>query len=424
MTQHRMTVVPSFVKGSWWTPESPSTGADVRDASTGEAIATVSDEGLDLACGGRLRPHRGPGLARHPHLPPARPRAQGARRGAERDARGTLRDLRPHRGDPGGLDGGHRRRHRRALHVRLEGAPRTAELPGLPRRPRRSCSPRTARSSASTSTRRIPGVAVQINAFNFPVWGMLEKFASAFLAGVPDDRQARDPDRLPRRSRRAPDGRLRHCCPPGRCNWSPAAPAACSSTSTTATWSPSPAPPPPPTGCVSTTGVVSGGVRFLSETDSLNASILGPDAVADTPEFDAFVKSLVTEMTVKAGQKCTSIRRAIVPVGLVDDVIGATAQRIASAHRDRRPARRGRHDGARSSAGNSSDEVLGRVRELVAAGGEIVIGVARGTGRAPRRRHDRHRPGRRVHGAGAAALRGCRHAAPRTPSKRSGRSPA
>ena len=54
-------------------------------------------------------------------------------------------------------------------------------------------------------------------------------------------------------------------------------------------------------------------MSFTSETDSINASILGPDAVAGTPEFDAFVQQLVTEMTTKSGQKCTGIRRAIVP---------------------------------------------------------------------------------------------------------------
>ena len=63
--------------------------------------------------------------------------------------------------------------------------------------------------------------------------------------------------------------------------------------------------------------VVHGGVRFTSETDSLNAAILGPDAEPGTPEFDAYVASVVTEMTSKAGQKCTSIRRIIVPAGRV-----------------------------------------------------------------------------------------------------------
>jgi oxepin-CoA hydrolase/3-oxo-5,6-dehydrosuberyl-CoA semialdehyde dehydrogenase len=70
-------------------------------------------------------------------------------------------------------------------------------------------------------------------------------------------------------------------------------------------------------------------VRFNAEADSLNMSVLGPDATAGTAEFDLFVKQLVTEMTVKAGQKCTAIRRAFVPAELMDDVVEATRARLA-----------------------------------------------------------------------------------------------
>src|SRR3712207_6279271 len=73
----------------------------------------------------------------------------------------------------------------------------------------------------------------------------------------------------------------------------------------------------------------SNSVRFNAEADSLNCSVLGPDATPDTPEFDMFVDQLVTEMTVKAGQKCTAIRRALVPRDLVDDVVEATRERLA-----------------------------------------------------------------------------------------------
>src|SRR3712207_7920225 len=73
----------------------------------------------------------------------------------------------------------------------------------------------------------------------------------------------------------------------------------------------------------------SNSVRFNAEADSLNCSVLGPDAGPGTPEFDLFVEQLVTEMTVKAGQKCTAIRRAFVPRTLVDDVIEATRDRLA-----------------------------------------------------------------------------------------------
>jgi oxepin-CoA hydrolase/3-oxo-5,6-dehydrosuberyl-CoA semialdehyde dehydrogenase len=64
-------------------------------------------------------------------------------------------------------------------------------------------------------------------------------------------------------------------------------------------------------------------VRFVAETDSLNSSILGPDATPGTPEFDLYVREVVREMTSKAGQKCTAIRKAIVPQHALADVAAA-----------------------------------------------------------------------------------------------------
>ena len=77
------------------------------------------------------------------------------------------------------------------------------------------------------------------------------------------------------------------------------------------------------------TNVLHGGVRLGVEADSLNCSVLGPDVGTDDPEFDLFVKGVVTEMTVKAGQKCTAIRRAIVPNAIADDVTEAITARLA-----------------------------------------------------------------------------------------------
>jgi oxepin-CoA hydrolase/3-oxo-5,6-dehydrosuberyl-CoA semialdehyde dehydrogenase len=74
--------------------------------------------------------------------------------------------------------------------------------------------------------------------------------------------------------------------------------------------------------------IVARSVRFNAEADSLNCSILGPDTGPGTPEFDLFVKQLVTEMTAKAGQKCTAIRRALVPAAQLDAVIDATRARL------------------------------------------------------------------------------------------------
>jgi oxepin-CoA hydrolase/3-oxo-5,6-dehydrosuberyl-CoA semialdehyde dehydrogenase len=75
--------------------------------------------------------------------------------------------------------------------------------------------------------------------------------------------------------------------------------------------------------------IVRNGVRFSAEADSLNFSALGPDAAPGTPEFDLFVGQLVTEMTVKAGQKCTAIRRAFVPAEHVDAVVEAVSAKLA-----------------------------------------------------------------------------------------------
>ena len=76
--------------------------------------------------------------------------------------------------------------------------------------------------------------------------------------------------------------------------------------------------------------MVENSVRFNQEADSLNFSMLGPESTPGTEEFDLFVKEVVREMTVKAGQKCTAIRRTIVPEPMVDDVIKAISKRLGT----------------------------------------------------------------------------------------------
>jgi oxepin-CoA hydrolase / 3-oxo-5,6-dehydrosuberyl-CoA semialdehyde dehydrogenase len=172
------------------------------------------------------------------------------------------------------------------------------------------------------------GVAVQINAFNFPVWGPLEKFAPAFLAGVPSViKPATTTAFLTHRlveliveSGLLPDGTLQlvcggigdlfdHLTDQDLVSFTGSA-----STAQRLRTHPT---------------IVGHSVRFNAEADSLNCSILGPDATPGTPEFDLYVKQLVTEMTVKAGQKCTAIRRSIIPESLVDAVAEAAAARLA-----------------------------------------------------------------------------------------------
>jgi oxepin-CoA hydrolase/3-oxo-5,6-dehydrosuberyl-CoA semialdehyde dehydrogenase len=119
--------------------------------------------------------------------------------------------------------------------------------------------------------------------------------------------------------------------------------------------------------------VQTGGVVFSSETDSINASVLGPDAVAGTPEFDAYIKQLMAEITVKAGQKCTAIRRAIVPNAAVDSVVDALRERLAERVVVGDPRAEGVTMGPLASL-EQRDEVLRQVGKLVDAGGELVIG--------------------------------------------------
>lgn len=174
----------------------------------------------------------------------------------------------------------------------------------------------------------LTGVAVQINAFNFPVWGMLEKFAPAFLAGVPSVvKPAAQTCYLTELVVRAivdtgllPEGALQLVCgPPGDLVDHLTGQDLLSVTGSTAT----------ATALRTHPVVAANAVRFNAEADSLNCSVLGPDAAPGSPEFDLYVEQLVTEMTVKAGQKCTAIRRALVPRPLLEGVTDAVSARLA-----------------------------------------------------------------------------------------------
>ena len=172
------------------------------------------------------------------------------------------------------------------------------------------------------------GVAVQINAFNFPVWGMLEKFATSFLAGVPSIvKPATVTSYLTEAVARAmvasallPAGTFQLICGSAGdlldhldCQDSVAFTGSAS------------------TGLMlkSSKAVLGNSVRFNQEADSLNFSMLGPDAAPGTAEFDLFIKEVAKEMTVKAGQKCTAIRRTFVHESMVDAVTTALAKRLA-----------------------------------------------------------------------------------------------
>ena len=172
------------------------------------------------------------------------------------------------------------------------------------------------------------GVAIHINAFNFPIWGMLEKIAVNLMAGVPAIvkpatltsflteamvKDIIDADILPKGALQlicgSANGILDHVTNQDIITF---------------------------TGSASTGKMLKAHPRLLEEAvpfnmeaDSLNASILGEDAVPGTEEFDLFIKEVQREMTVKAGQKCTAVRRIIVPEKLVEDVQIALGKRLA-----------------------------------------------------------------------------------------------
>ncbi|TNC27769.1 phenylacetic acid degradation bifunctional protein PaaZ [Amycolatopsis alkalitolerans] len=214
------------------------------------------------------------------------------------------------------------------------------------------------------------GVAVQINAFNFPVWGPLEKFAPAFLAGVPSlvkpgSQTAYLTARLAElivESGILPEGALQLVCgSAGDLLDHVTGQDLVSFTGSASTAQKLRAHP----------AIVRNAVRFNAEADSLNCSILGADATPGTAEFDLFVKQLVTEMTVKAGQKCTAIRRAFVPAGLLDEVAEATSARLSKVTVGN-PASEGVRMGALASL-EQREEVRRSLKALLSAG-SVVFG--------------------------------------------------
>ena len=174
----------------------------------------------------------------------------------------------------------------------------------------------------------LEGAAVHINAFNFPVWGMLEKLAPALLAGVPAIvkpatvssylteqvmRRILQSGILPQGSVQLVCGGVGNLFDHLTCQ-----DVVCftGSASTAQRLKAHPA-------------VVTNAVRFTAETDSLNCCILGPDAVAGSAELALFVQEVAREMTVKAGQKCTAIRKALVPADRVPEVLDALRAALA-----------------------------------------------------------------------------------------------
>jgi oxepin-CoA hydrolase/3-oxo-5,6-dehydrosuberyl-CoA semialdehyde dehydrogenase len=364
--------LPSYVRGEWWTPADDSRTTEVLDASTGAPIARIGATGLDLAAAleyartvgqaslGAFTFHQRALLLkdlaqalteRKPELYEASLRAGATGPDAWIDVDGGIGALFTY--------GSKGRRELPNAQLVVDGPPEQLSKDGS--------------FAGQHVYTRLPGVAVQLNAFNFPVWGLLEKFAPSLLAGMPTLAKPATPTafvaeammRILVESGLLPDGTLQLVCGavPGLLDELRLGDlvAFTGSASTAAGLRAHPA-------------VQSGGVRFTSETDSINASVLGPDAIPGTPEFDAYVKQLVVELTAKAGQKCTAIRRAIVPAGREDAVIEAVRARIAERVVLGDPRAKGVTMGPLVSR-VQRDEVLRQVGRLIAAGGEIVVGA-------------------------------------------------
>lgn len=218
------------------------------------------------------------------------------------------------------------------------------------------------------------GVAVHINAFNFPIWGMLEKFAPTFLAGMPcivkpasaTSYLTEAAVRLMHESGLLPEGSLQLVI---------------GSTGDlldrlqgqdVVTF----------TGSADTAAklrvnanLVRHSIPFNAEADSLNCAILAPEITPDDPEFDLFVKEVAREMTVKAGQKCTAIRRAIVPAKHIDAVAERLRERLDKVVVGD-PSVEGVKMGALASHAQQAD-VAERVNALL-AGSELLFGARDG----------------------------------------------
>ncbi len=319
-----MAVLRSYVNGRW---QAPDDGQPVHDAVTGEEVARVSSHGVDFAAtldyGRRTG---GPALrALTFHQRAALVKSVGT---MLREHRDELYALSARTGatlfdSKFDVDGGIGVLLSYASKARRELPDERCYVEGPPER-----LGKTGLFAGRHVLTPMLGVAVQVNAFNFPVWGPLEKLAPALIAGVPSLIKPAsltayvtaamvelivDSGLLPAGAVQLACGGagdlLDHLTEQDMLGF----------TGSAATARRLRAHPV----------VVGRAVRFNAEADSLNCSVLGQDAVPGTPEFDLYVKQLVTEMTVKAGQKCTAIRRAFVPAGQVDAVIEAVGARLA-----------------------------------------------------------------------------------------------
>lgn len=360
-------VLSSYVEGRW--VAGAASGAPVFHAVTGEKIAEVSSADLDpVAVLGYARQTGGPALRRltiHQRAMMLKRLAMYLTERKDELYRASVPSGATKRDCWIDVDGGIGTLFTYASKGRRE----------LPNQPFHIDGPMERISKNNTFAGQhicvpLEGCAVHINAFNFPCWGMLEKLAPTLLAGMPaiikpassTSYVAHRLGELIVESGILPAGAFQLLCGSARALLDHLT---CQDV-------------------VSLTGsretglsikrhprIVEEAVRFNLEADSLNCTILGPDAAPGSEEFRLFVEEVVREMTVKAGQKCTVIRRIIVPQSTIDPVVSAVKAALAKVVIGD-PAVEGVRMGPLVSR-EQADDVRSNTRRLL-EGGEIALG--------------------------------------------------
>lgn len=322
----RMTQLQNYVGGAWVAGEGDA--VSLYDPSTEEVIGEVRPKGVDFAA---VMKH-----AREVGGPALRGMSFPERAAALKALSKVIHQHRDELIEISARNGGNTRGDAK---FDLDGASGTlayyahlgSELPETPWLPDGEGLQlgRTARFWAQHVLMPRPGVAVHINAFNFPAWGMGEKMACALLAGVPVVTKAGTASamlayrlaQLTVESGALPEGSfqflagsvsglLDHCGPQDTVGFTGSA----------------------RTGQLirSNQNLLANNVRVNVEADSINSAVLGPDAEVDEDTFTQFVTNVHVDMTQKAGQKCTAVRRILVPHDLLDDVKEALVERLES----------------------------------------------------------------------------------------------
>ncbi|MGQ9370425.1 3,4-dehydroadipyl-CoA semialdehyde dehydrogenase [Azospirillum sp. ST 5-10] len=315
----------SYLAGRW--QDGAGAGTPLVDPVTGEELARASGDGLDLAAAlAHARDVGGPALRRLTFAERGRLLADVAGVLADQKARYAeiaLRNSGSTAGDSAfDIDGGIGTVKYYAGLGRRLGDARVLAEPGDEQLTRDEA------FRAMHLWTPVHGVAVHINAFNFPSWGLWEKVAVALLAGVPCLAKpatatawlAHEMVRDVVAAGVLPDGALSLLCGGGRDLMDHLRPgdvvAFTGSADTAARLRAHP-------------NVIRSTIRFAVEADSLNLCCLGPEVTPDDPEFALFVREVVREMTVKAGQKCTAIRRVLVPRRHLDAAVAALGAALA-----------------------------------------------------------------------------------------------